>query len=146
VNNFVTDPESRSALMSLIRSKNTAPEMLVFAEMRKRKISFRSHYSSVPGSPDLARPRKKLAVFIDGDFWHGRDLERIRLKHGPESVWARKLEKNIHRDALADEALGERGWAVLRVWESDIKRMSTRVVAFNTIASFLCSRDALSTR
>ena len=62
--------------MSKIRSKNTKAELIVFRELRKRKIHFQKHYKKVVGSPDIAIPRKKIAIFIDGDFWHGRNFQR----------------------------------------------------------------------
>ena len=135
--NFVTDANLRSELMSRIRSKNTKPEMLVFSHLRKRGIYFQRHYSRVVGSPDLALPRKKLAVFIDGDFWHGRSLERIVQKHGLESEWARKLMRNKERDLSVDLELKKQGWRVLRVWESDLTRKSTQSATLARIEAFL---------
>jgi DNA mismatch endonuclease (patch repair protein) len=75
--NYVTDPGLRSELMSKIRSEGTKVEVLVFKEMTSRGVTFQKHYPRALGKPDLAKPRKKLAVFLDGDFWHGRDLARI---------------------------------------------------------------------
>lgn len=135
--NLLTDPTARSGLMGRIRSQNTTPEVIVFRAMRARGLSFQRHYAKVTGSPDLARPRRKLAVFIDGDFWHGRELNRIEQKHGPDSDWARKLRRNIERDQQVDEALGLLGWSVLRVWESDVRRASTRAATLDRIESFL---------
>ena len=60
--------------MSKIRSKNTKLEVLVFRELRKRGVYFQKHYERVVGKPDIALPRKRKAVFLDGDFWHGYDF------------------------------------------------------------------------
>lgn len=127
--------------MSRIRSKDTKPEKLVFAEMRKRGIYFQRHYARAPGVPDLAKPRKKLAVFIDGDFWHGRELERVTKKHGEDSQWVRKLEANVRRDRDRERQLFDLGWSVLRIWESDLTRKSTRAAALDRIEAFLRSAD-----
>lgn len=139
--NYVTQPELRSALMSRIRAKGTAPELLVFQAMRRRGVYFQRHYSKAPGTPDLAKPRKRLAVFVDGDFWHGRELERVRAKHGAEGAWVQKLEGNVRRDREKDARLESLGWKVLRVWESDVIRKSTRVATLDRIEEFLRSRD-----
>ncbi len=139
--NLLTDPAARPALMALIRSKNTKPELIVFAELRARRISFRPHYDRAPGKPDIARPRKKLAVFIDGDFWHGRELSRVVEKHGENGNWTIKLRRNIARDLEQVAMLEEAGWLVLRVWESDITGVRTRAQTMDLVASFLLSRD-----
>lgn len=130
-------------MMARIRSKNTKPELIVFAELKARGISFRPHYERVVGKPDIARPRKKLAVFIDGDFWHGRELGRVIEKHGEKGPWTIKLQRNVARDLEQVARLEESGWLVLRVWESDITRVRTRADAIDRIASFLRSRDEL---
>ncbi|RZD19594.1 MAG: hypothetical protein EVG15_00760 [Candidatus Acididesulfobacter diazotrophicus] len=70
--------EKRSEIMSNIRSQNTKVEILVFRELRKRKIYFQKHYKKAIGNPDIALPRKKKAVFIDGDFWHGYQFSKLK--------------------------------------------------------------------
>ena len=139
--NLLFDPSERSALMSSIKSKNTKPELIAFTALRKRGISFQRHYDRVPGKPDIARPRKKLAVFIDGDFWHGRELDRMIARYGEESSWVVKLRRNVARDAEQEMYLRSNGWDVLRVWESDLRRVRTRLQAIDTIEGFLRSRD-----
>lgn len=139
--NLLTDPASRSDLMARIRSKNTKPEVVAFAELKARGITFQKHYERAPGKPDIAKPRKKLAIFVDGDFWHGREIERVVLKHGEESVWAVKLRRNMARDIEQEAALRNVGWDVLRVWESDIIRLRTRTETIDLMESFLRSRD-----
>lgn len=131
------DPAARSGLMRSIKSKNTQPEVWVFREMRRRRIWFQPNYGRAPGSPDLARPRDRRAVFIDGDFWHGRELNRVVARYGADSEWAKKLKRNIERDREVDATLLADGWHVLRVWESDLRRLSTRDAVFEVIADFL---------
>jgi DNA mismatch endonuclease (patch repair protein) len=135
--NLVTDPGHRSDLMSRIRSKNTKPELLVFRYLRKRGIYFQRHYSRVIGNPDIALPRKRIAIFIDGDFWHGRQLDRVIRKHGPDSTWATRLSRNVERDLAVRLELEDSGWRVLRVWESDLMRKSTQATALLAIEHFL---------
>lgn len=139
--NLTTDPANRSYLMSTIRAKDTRAELIVFAAMKAAGIGYQSHYKRAPGTPDLARPRKKLALFIDGDFWHGREIDRVIEKHGPDSAWANKLRRNMQRDVEQNAQLANMGWSVLRVWESDLRRVRTRVETLALIETFLRSRD-----
>jgi DNA mismatch endonuclease (patch repair protein) len=126
--------------MKRIKGKGTSPELLVFSAMRQRGLNFQKHYERVPGKPDLARPRKKLAVFVDGDFWHGRDIERIIDRHGAESVWAHKLTRNMQRDKEQEQKLRDLGWSICRVWSSDLMRASTRDDHLDRIERFLRSK------
>lgn len=89
--------DKRSEVMSKIRGKNTKIELLVFRELRKRGIYFQRHYNRAPGSPDIALPRKKIAIFIDGDFWHGYNYAKNK-KRLPKEYWRAKLEANMARD------------------------------------------------
>jgi DNA mismatch endonuclease (patch repair protein) len=126
-------------MMSLIRAKNTKPELIVFEALSARSVSFHRHYDGAPGKPDIAKPKRKLAVFIDGDFWHGRHIDRIIEKHGIVSPWALKLQRNIDRDREQENALVALGWRVLRVWESDVTRVRTRDSTIDRICDFLRS-------
>lgn len=105
--------------MAAIRSTNTSPERSVFKELRKRGTYFQRHYKKVLGSPDIAMPSRKIAVFIDGDFWHGfrYPIWKRRLKN---SFWRKKIERNRKRDRLYHGKLRKTGWKVLRVWEHEI--------------------------
>ena len=85
-------PDKRSEVMSKIRGKNTKPELLVFRYLRSNKVYFRKHYRTKQGIVlDLALPRKKRAVFVDGDFWHGRTLEHVVERRGEGDFWTMKL-------------------------------------------------------
>lgn len=105
--------------MSRIKQKDTKPELLVFKELRKRKVYFQKHYKHAVGTPDIALPRKRLAVFIDGDFWHGYRYKKWekRLKSG---YWTNKIERNIRRDRATFSRLHKAGWQTLRVWEHEV--------------------------
>lgn len=111
--------EKRSDIMSKIRSKNTKAELLVFRELRKRGIYFQKHYSRALGKPDIALPRKKIAVFVDGDFWHGYKFSKTKGRL-PKKYWLQKIEYNIKRDRKNRTNLKKNGWKVLRVWEHEI--------------------------
>lgn len=107
--------------MSKIRSKNTKAELLVFRELRKRKVYFQKHYSKVPGTPDIALPRKKKAFFIDGGFWHGYQFCKQK-KNLPNEYWVKKIEENIERDKKNMKKLKDNGWEVMRLWEHEIEK------------------------
>ena len=120
--------------MSKIRSKNTKAELIVFRELRKRKIYFQKHYKKAVGSPDIAFPRKKMAIFIDGDFWHGRNFAKDKNRL-PKKYWREKIGTNILRDKKKGARLKRKGWKILRLWESDILKDEEN--ALSKIISFL---------
>lgn len=130
-------PKKRSEIMSRIRSKETEAERIAFKYLRQNKIYFQKHYARVAGKPDIALPRKKKAVFIDGDFWHGRDYERIVASRPEGDYWPAKIAYNMERDAKNRAQLEADGWQLLAIWESDIKRKRTRDSALEQIARFL---------
>lgn len=130
-------PEKRSEIMSRIRSKGTQAERLAFSYLRKEKIYFQKHYRRAPGTPDIALPRKKRAVFIDSEFWHGKDYERITKTRKSDDYWVKKIARNIERDKITREALTAQGWQLLIIWEADIKRKKTRDGALKEISDFL---------
>ncbi|MCR4305681.1 MAG: very short patch repair endonuclease [Candidatus Daviesbacteria bacterium] len=105
--------EQRSYNMSRIRSKNTKPETIIFELLRLKKIRFRKHYP-IPGKPDIAFPKLKIAVFIDGEFWHGKDFNDWKEKITP--FWLNKISKNIIRDKKNFRLLRQEGWTILRLW------------------------------
>ena len=116
--------EKRSWVMSRIRGKDTGPERLMEKLLGKAKIRFRKHYK-VAGSPDFGIPRKKIAIFVDGDFWHGYDYARKGRKL-PE-FWKAKIERNIARDRRDRAKLRRLGWKVLRIWEHELEKSPHRV-------------------
>lgn len=129
--------EKRSEIMSHIRSKNTEAEKIVFTFLRKEGIYFQKHYKKIHGSPDIALPRKKRAVFIDGDFWHGRDFERIKKGRDENDYWVKKIGSNIKRDKKQRYLMRKEGWVVLKIWESNLKRKSSRPKQLENIKKFL---------
>lgn len=126
--------EKRSEVMSNIKAKNTKPELIVFEYLNSQKIYYQKHYKRAVGSPDVALPRKKKALFIDGDFWHGRNDDSLKKK---SEFWQSKIENNKRRDKAQRDKLREDGWLVKQVWESDLIKKSTREVELESIKSFL---------
>jgi DNA mismatch endonuclease, patch repair protein len=126
--------EKRSEIMSKIRSKNTEIEKTVFGELRKSGIYFQRHYKKVAGNPDIALPKKKIAIFIDGDFWHGYKYA-IQKQRLPKKYWIKKIENNIIRDRKNRLGLRKKGWKILRIWEHEIKKNQEK--ALGKIIKFL---------
>jgi len=126
--------EKRSEVVSKIRSKNTKIEKLVFRELRRNKIYFYKHYKSPFGSIDVALPKKKKAIFIDGTFWHGYNFKKLK-KRLPGKFWIPKIERNIKRDRRIRSRLKRNGWVVLRIWEYDIEKKFEK--SFLKIRNFL---------
>jgi DNA mismatch endonuclease, patch repair protein len=106
--------------MASVKRQNTSIEILFTHHLRRRGVSFTQHPTDVLGRPDVVFKRCKLAVFIDGDFWHGKDFESWSAKL--DERWRTKIEQNISRDQRQSRKLRRAGWSVVRVWGSDIKR------------------------
>ena len=120
----VFSPEKRSEIMSRIRSKNTAPEKLLFSLIKplyKEGYRYRKHYKKIIGKPDLAFSRQKIAIFIDSEFWHGKDFEKTK-KRLPKEYWLEKIENNIKRDQIVNARLDELGWTVKRIWAKEFTK------------------------
>jgi len=120
-------PEQRRKNMQNIRSSGTTPEKLVMRELRKRKIYFAKHAKTLPGKPDIVFRRKKVVVFIDSDFWHGRPGKFVMPKTNTE-YWEQKINANRKRDRRVARELRAQDWKVLRIWESDVKADVQRCV------------------
>ena len=112
--------EQRRKNMQHIRSTGTAPERTVMKELKKRKIYFAAYVSKITGKPDIVFRRKKVAVFIDSDFWHGHPKRCIMPKTN-STYWKKKIEGNRKRDKFVNAELKNNGWMVIRLWEYDIK-------------------------
>lgn len=118
--------EGRSRNMAAIRSKNTMPERLLRQELRRRGLTGYRIHPSLPGKPDIAFTRWKVAVFADGAYWHGHP-EYVRL-HASD-YWRTKIARTQERDRLADAELLAVGWTVVRLWDFDVLADPARAVA-----------------
>ena len=112
-------PNIRSKIMSKIRSKDTQPEIKLRKYLYSKGIRYRIHVASLPGKPDIVIQNKKIAIFVDGDFWHGKSWETLQ-KRLSSNYWLKKIAKNIERDEVVNCSLKKVGWKVFRYWESDI--------------------------
>ena len=113
--------------MRAVRAKDTSPELSLRRELHGRGLRYRLHAKHLPGNPDIVFPGPRVAVFVDGDFWHGRVVEeegeeglRAQFRRN-RSYWVPKILRTRERDRTATESLTQQGWTVIRLWESDIK-------------------------
>lgn len=120
----VFSKQQRSKTMQRIRSKDTKAEIILRKTLWRMGIRYRKNYRKLPGTPDIAVTKYRIAVFVDGDFWHARGHEENPGEQIQTNrfFWIKKMKRNVERDKEVNEALLERGWIVLRFWESDIKR------------------------
>ncbi len=113
-------PEQRRYCMSRIKGKDTGLEVRVRSELHRRGLRFRKHVKDLPGKPDVVFTRAKVAVFIDGDFWHGYRFPS--WEHKVSDFWKKKISKNRERDAKSHRMLREMGWKVVRLWQHEIEK------------------------
>jgi len=112
--------EKRSKVMTSIRGKNTKPELMIRKMLWSRGVRYRIHDRTVFGSPDVSIKKKKLAIFIDGCFWHGCST---CFKEPKTNVgfWRSKIENNKNRRMIVKKELRKQKWKVVEIWEHDIK-------------------------
>lgn len=109
--------------MSKIHSKNTSIEVKLRKALWEKGYRYRKNYKKLPGSPDIAITKYKIAIFCDSEFFHGKDWDvlKARLANGSNSeYWINKIEKNRTRDILTDKKLLFLGWTVIHFWGKDI--------------------------
>ncbi|MDR1939995.1 MAG: very short patch repair endonuclease [Clostridiales bacterium] len=124
----IFDKEKRSEVMSKMRSnKNKSTELRLIELFGKLDIKgWRRNYP-VKGKPDFIFPDAKIAVFVDGCFWHGHDCRNVTPADNAE-FWEKKLSANKERDKAVTERLQARGWTVVRIWECELKKKNEEVV------------------
>ena len=109
--------EQRHKCMLHNTSKDTVPEILLRKALWHAGIRYRKNYKKLPGTPDVAITKYKIAVFCDGEFWHGAtDLSRS------SKYWQEKIKRNCERDLENTIALRDMGWLVIRFWEREIRK------------------------
>ena len=115
----------RSKLMSSVRTKDTAPEMLVRRYLHGQGFRYRLQDKQLPGKPDIVLTKHKAVIFIHGCFWHKHGPgcgKRARVPQSNTEFWEAKLATNVQRDQFVQAALKDAGWRVLVVWECELKR------------------------
>lgn len=123
------DPAVTSRIMAAVRSHDTGPELLLRSELHRRGLRYRLR-SKLPGKPDLVFSQAKVAVFVDGDMWHGHgwrergfsSMEEQFANHRNPAFWVAKIRRNIARDQEVSQQLQALNWTVVRVLESEVRR------------------------
>ena len=110
----------RKLCMSSVRNRDTDIERLVRSRLHRKGYRFRKHLKELPGTPDVVFTKQKIAVFIDGDFWHGYRFPA--WKHKVSKFWQKKIEINRKRDQRNFRKLRTMGWKVIRLWKHDINK------------------------
>ncbi len=115
--------ESIQKNMKANKSKGTSIELLVGKALWERGIRYRKNSNKIFGKPDFSIQKIKLAIFVDGEFWHGKDWHIRKGDHKSNiAFWTKKIEGNIKRDDVVNQTLENDGWTVLRFWEKEIKK------------------------
>jgi DNA mismatch endonuclease, patch repair protein len=116
-------PEQRHRSMSHIRSNDTSVEVLLRKALWQEGIRYRKNLKTLPGKPDIAITKYKIAIFCDGELWHGKDWEtRRKTISTNRDYWIPKIERNITRDNENEKKLENMGWVVIRFWGKEIKK------------------------
>ena len=112
--------KQRSYCMSRVKNKDTDLEVIIRSTLHKKGLRFRKHVRVLPGVPDVVFTKAKVAVFIDGDFWHGYRFPAWKDKVTP--FWQKKIQINRDRDQRNFRKLRRMGWKVIRLWKYEIKK------------------------
>ncbi|RII32962.1 very short patch repair endonuclease [Clostridium chromiireducens] len=117
--------EQRQKNMQNIKSKNTKIEMKLCKALWNNGYRYRKNYKELPGKPDIVLTKHKIAIFCDGEFFHGKDWDKQKIRLGKSNnseYWIKKISNNIKRDVEIDKQLSNLGWTVIRFWGKDILR------------------------
>lgn len=116
--------EQRRRNMQKIRSKDTKAEVLLRKALWKKGYRYRKNWKRLPGCPDIVLTKQKICVFVDGEYFHGKDWDAGRKEKAEAgsnaAYWVPKIERNMERDKSADAELNGLGWTVLRFWSRDV--------------------------
>lgn len=124
------DAAHRNKMMRGAKSKNTKIEVALAKALWAHGYRYRRNVPGIIGKPDIVFTKYRLAIFVDGEFWHGKNwgVEAAKIKNNL-SFWQKKIEANMARDVKVNEGLAAAGWAVLRFWGNDVKKNLSACVA-----------------
>jgi DNA mismatch endonuclease (patch repair protein) len=117
----IVSPETRSRMMSGIRSKDTSPELFLRYALHRMGFRYRLHVSNLPGKPDMVFPGRHAIIFVHGCFWHGHICHLFKWPSSRVDFWRKKIEDNRRRDVVVASELGRAGWRILTIWECAVK-------------------------
>ena len=117
--------EKRSWIMSRVGSRDTKPEIIVRRFLHAKGFRYRLHNKNIIGKPDLSNQKRKIAVFVNGCFWHRHGCKRTTTPETNKEFWLEKFNKNIKRDRENIKTLKKDNWTVIVVWECEIKELES---------------------
>jgi len=129
----VVDRKTRSRMMSGIRNKNTKPELYIRHGIHQLGFRYRLHSTQIPGNPDIALPKHRALIVINGCFWHGHNCHYFRWPKSNKEFWKKKIASNKKRDSRNIAVQKALGWRILVVWECAVRR-SIHDSDFDTIS------------
>lgn len=127
----VLTPEQRHKNMQHIKSSDTKIEVLLRKALWQKGYRYRKNYKELPGKPDIVLTKYKIAIFCDGEFFHGKDWEVLKLrleKSNNSEFWINKISRNLERDNEVNKKLLFMGWTVIRFWGNEIKKNTDECV------------------
>lgn len=114
---------NRTENMRRIKSKDTSIEIKLRSALWHQGYRYRKNCKKIFGNPDICFKKKKIAIFCDSEFWHGKYfLDKKYIPATNQDYWIPKIERNIERDKKVNTILAEQGWTVLRFWQKDIEK------------------------
>ena len=123
-----TSPEI-SKRMSHVKTKRNSAEIMIAKSLWHRGYRYRLNYKALPGSPDIALAKYRIAIFIDGEFWHGKYFEQRKTKLKNNKVyWIEKIQENIDRDLKNDKLLRQMDWYPIHFWSNDVIKYCNQCV------------------
>ncbi|MGB2754498.1 MAG: very short patch repair endonuclease [Phycisphaerae bacterium] len=125
----------RSRIMAAVKSKDTAPELIVRRFVHSLGYRYRLHVRTLPGTPDLVFPRYRKIINVSGCFWHMHGCAHCRIPSSHRKYWTAKLQRNAARDKRVHRALRRAGWGVMVIWECQtrapcLERLRARIIAY----------------
>lgn len=118
-----------SKRMSHVKTKRNSAEIMIAKSLWHRGYRYRLNYKTLPGSPDIALTKYRIAIFIDGEFWHGKDFEQRKTKlKNNKDYWIEKIQENIDRDLKNDKLLRQMEWYPIHFWSNDVIKYCNQCV------------------
>lgn len=117
--------DQRAKVMRKIRSKDTKAEIMLRTALWHKGYRYRKNWADLPGKPDIVLTKQKICIFIDGEYFHGKDWfnRKEKIVHGNNAAyWVSKIERNMKRDREVEAELTGLGWTVLRFWSRDVEK------------------------
>ena len=125
----VFDAKTRSRIMARVKGKHTRPEMAVRSALHRAGLRFSLHSDKLAGAPDVVMPKHRMAVFVNGCFWHGHACRRgARMPASNATYWRKKIGRNVARDKRVRRQLNREGWRVRVVWECKLDSGVRRII------------------